>query len=60
MNQAKQVYDEVVRICKEMEAAEPCDEYADDSDWDFFFAQRNAAKEIRILLSHKFPHLCQT
>lgn len=58
MTTAKEVYDELVLICNEMESRQPHEDYImDDSEWDFFFAQRNAAKEIRILLSHKFPTL---
>lgn len=56
MTTAKQVYDELVKICKEMETRQPHYD-ADKAERAFFTDQANAAKEIRILLSHKFPLL---
>ena len=60
MTTAKQVFDSLTAICKEMEQRMPTNEYADDSDWQWYNAQKEAAKEIRILLGINFPHLWQT
>jgi hypothetical protein len=59
MTTAKQVFNSLVAICNEMETRQPY--HTDDKEeCEFFRAQKEAAKEIRILLGINFPHLWQT
>jgi len=57
MTTAKEVYDEVERICKDIEKTAFESFREDEGDQIFFHTQKTTAEVIRTLLSYKFPLL---